>query len=117
MLKLAADASINGDLIRALLAREPTLDLVRAQDVGLRTAKDPHVLEWAASDGRILLTHDRKTMQDFAYDRVRAGLPMPGVFVFYDRPNHIGDMVEMVRLVIHCSEQHEWADRVIHLPI
>ncbi len=117
MLKLAADASINGDLIRALRLREPALDIVRAQDVGLRTALDPEVLDWAATEGRILLTHDRKTMPGFAYDRIHAGLTMPGVFVIRDQPNHVGEMVETIRLMIHCSEQHEWVDRVIHLPI
>lgn len=29
--------------------------------------------------GRILLTHDVHTMTKYAYDRIRAGLPMPGM--------------------------------------
>ena len=47
-------------LILPCLLWEPTLDIVRVQDVGLRTASDPDILAWAASEGRILLTHDRK---------------------------------------------------------
>lgn len=117
MLKLAADAAFNGTAFTALLRREPTLDIVRVQDVGLRTAADPDILAWAASEGRILLTHDRRTMRVFAYDRVRAGLPMPGVFVLRDQPNHIGDMVDEILVVAHCSEQHEWVDKVEHLPL
>jgi predicted nuclease of predicted toxin-antitoxin system len=117
MLKLAADAGFNGKVFKTLLRREPTLDIVRAQDVGLRTVSDPDILEWAASEGRILVTHDKRTMPDFAYDRVRAGLPMPGVLLIEDQSNHVGDMVEEILLVAHCSEQHEWADQVRWLPI
>src|SRR2546425_3354973 len=38
------------------------------------------VLHWAAERGRILLTHDVSTMTAFAYDRVRSGQRMPGIF-------------------------------------
>jgi predicted nuclease of predicted toxin-antitoxin system len=117
MLKFAADAAFNGRAYAALRRCEPTLDLIRVQDVGLRTASDPEILAWAASEGRILLIHDRKTMPDFAYDRVRAGLAMPGVFVIRDARNRIGDMVEAILIAAHCSEAHEWVDVVEHLPV
>ena len=35
MLRLAADENFNGDMIRGLLRRSPSLDIVRVQDVGL----------------------------------------------------------------------------------
>lgn len=117
MLRLVADAAFNGNAFDGLLRREPTLDLVRVQDVGLRTASDPDILAWAAAEGRIVVTHDQATMPDFAYDRVRAGLPMPGVFVIRDHPNRIGDMIDEILIVALCSEQHEWADKVEHLPV
>jgi hypothetical protein len=75
------------------------------QDVGLRTADDHDVLAWAAAEGRILVTHDRETMVGFAYQRVEAGLPMPGVFVVRNQPHHIGAMVEDLLLVVLCSSQ------------
>jgi predicted nuclease of predicted toxin-antitoxin system len=117
MLRLASDADFNGILFRALLRRQPDLDLVRVQDVGLRTAADPDILDWAASENRILLTHDRDSMPGFAYDRVRAGLPLPGVFVIRNRPEHIGEMVDDILLVALCSSQEEWKDRVVFLPL
>ena len=117
MLRLATDANINGDLYRALLRRQPDLDVVRVQDVGLRTATDQQVLEWAAAEGRILLTHDRRTMTRFARERVEAGLAMAGVFVIRDRPDQIGQMVEDVLIPVLCSEQDEWQDLVQFLPI
>lgn len=44
---------------------------------GLRR-QEPRVLEWAAQEGRIVVTHDVSTFADFAYERVAKGLPMPG---------------------------------------
>ena len=61
MLKLAADENFNNNIVRGLLRKEPGLDIVRVQDVGLKGADDPTVLEWAAQEERILLTHDVKT--------------------------------------------------------
>lgn len=117
MLRLATDADFNGRVYRALLRELPELDLVRVQDAGLRTAEDPDVLAWAAAEGRILMTHDRRTMVGAAYQRVQDGLLMPGVFVIRDRPNQIGRMVEEILLPALCSEQDEWKDRVQFLPI
>ena len=51
------------------------------QDVGLMQLPDPDILAWAGAAGRILLTHDRNTMTGFAATRVKAGQPMPGLFV------------------------------------
>jgi predicted nuclease of predicted toxin-antitoxin system len=117
MLRLATDADVHGPLFRALLHRQPDLDIVRVQDAGLRTAQDPDVLEWAASQGRILISHDRKTVPKFAYQRVAAGLPMPGVFIIRNRPDHVGLMVEEILLVALDSEPEEWKDQVQFLPL
>ena len=58
MLPLAIDENFNNDIVRGLLRRRPELDLVRIQDAGLAGADDPTVLDWAAQESRVLLTHD-----------------------------------------------------------
>ena len=85
MLSLLSDENFNGDIVRGLFLRQPHLDLLRVQDVGLREVDDPAILAWAASNERILLTHDRATMPDFAYNRLVRGEPMAGMFVVNDR--------------------------------
>lgn len=92
------------------------MDLVRVQDAGLEGADDPAVLAWAAAAGRILLTHDRATMPDFAYDRVAAGEPMPAVFVFDDRLP-VRQVIDELLLADACSDQAEWAGLVAHMPL
>ena len=116
MLRFAADENFNNNIIRGLLRRQPELDIIRVQDVGLRGADDLTVLEWAAQEGRVLLTHDVATITQYAYERMAAGLSMPGVFeVSLDVP--IGRAIEDILLVAECSHEEEWAGQVRYLPL
>jgi len=116
MLLLAADENFNGNIVRGLLRRQPTLDLVRLQDVGLSGAEDPVVLAWAAQEGRILLTHDVSTITRYAYERVQEGQPMPGVFEV-SRDLSIGRAIEEILLLAECSLEGEWEGQVRYLPL
>jgi hypothetical protein len=94
---MAADENFNNNIVRALLRRKPNLDIVRVQDIGLSGMDDATILEWAAKEGRVLLTHDVSTITYSAYERVRAGKSMPGVFeVSRDLP--IGSVIEDLML-------------------
>jgi len=116
MLLLVSDENFNNDIVRGLLRRNPDLDIVRMQDVGLRGEEDPVILEWAAQEGRVLLTHDAATMAHFAYERVKAGKPMPGVIeVSDDLP--IGAAIEDILLLAEFSDRGEWESQVIYLPL
>jgi hypothetical protein len=94
----------------------PNLDIVRVQDVGLRNADDPVILEWAAHENRLLLTHDVATSTLYAYERISRGLSMPGVIeVIATAP--IGQILEDLELLILCSEPGEYQNRVIFVSL
>jgi predicted nuclease of predicted toxin-antitoxin system len=116
MLRLLADENFNGYIIRGLLYRRPDLALVRVQDVGLGEADDPTILAWAADHNRIVLTHDRATMPDFAYSRILSGLPMPGMFVVNDRMP-LRQAIDEILFLDEYSEQDEWDQLVVYLPL
>jgi hypothetical protein len=116
MLRLAADENFNNNIVRGLLRREPDLDIVRIQDVGLSGVDDPSVLAWAAQEGRVLLTHDVATITQYAHDRVRAGQSMPGVFEV-SRAVPIGRAIEDILLLAECSLEDEWEGQVQYLPL
>lgn len=116
MIRLAVDENFDNDIVRGILRRKPDIDIVRIQDAGLRGKDDPSILEWAAQEGRVLFTNDVHTMTDFAYERVRNGLPMPGVFeVSRDVP--IGQVIEDMILVAEGSIAGEWEGQVLYLPL
>ena len=106
MLKLAADENFNGRILRGLLRRDPDIDIIRIQDTEAYQADDPEMLEWAANQGRIVLTHDVRTVTKFANERIREGKPMPGIFeVSQSAP--IGRVIEDFLLLAVASSQDE----------
>jgi Domain of unknown function (DUF5615) len=116
VLRWLAGENFNNDILRALFRRNPGIDVVRVQDVGLRGADDEAVPVWAAEQGRILLTHDVSTITAHAYDRVMKGEPMPGVFeVSCDA--RIRAAVDDIFLLTECSTPDEWEGQVRYLPL
>ncbi len=116
MLRFAADENFNNNIVRGLRRERPDVDIVRIQDVGLTSADDPDVLEWAAKDGRLVLTHDASTMTHFAYERVRAQKAMPGL-IEIRRGVPISQVINDLILLAECSEDNEWARQIIYLPL
>ena len=115
MLRFLADENFNGRIHRGLIRREPSLEIVRVQDVGLTGVEDPAVLAWAAEEQRVVLTHDVSTMTRYAYDRVRTGKAMPGV-VEVPLDLSIGAAIGDILLLAAASYPEELEGRVLHLP-
>lgn len=115
MPRLVADENFNNDLIRGALRRQPLVDIVRIQDVGLRGADDPSVLAWAAQEHRALLTHDVTTLTNHAYTRISAGLSMPGIFaVANNAPPRV--IIDDILLLAEGSLEGEWEGTIQYLP-
>jgi hypothetical protein len=96
---LAADHNVDARIVAGLLRHMPDLDFVHIRAFGLAEASDPIVLEWAAQQGRVLLTHDRATLEGFAYERVGRGESLGGVIALAAQCP-IGLAVEEVSLLI-----------------
>jgi hypothetical protein len=116
MLRFAVDEDLDNRIVRGLLRLLPTLDIVRVQDVGLLGKRDPEVLEWAASENRLLLTHDASTITKHAYARVESGKPMTGVFEIGQEIS-IGEAIADLMLIATCSLDGEYANQVRYLPL
>lgn len=116
MIPLAADEDFDNRVVRGVLREEPDVDMVRVQDAGLSGVDDPGVLEWAATEGRVLFTHDANTMTYHAYQRVLKGHPLPGLWIVpHDLP--LGDVIADVRMIATLSEEGEYEGQVMYLPL
>ncbi len=62
MFRIVADENLHDDLYKRLKTLMPDLDIVRVKDSQIAGKDDETVLEWAASEQRILLTHDKRTI-------------------------------------------------------
>jgi Domain of unknown function (DUF5615) len=112
MLRLASDADVHGEIIRGLRRRLPEIDLLRAQDALREGTPDPDLLAWAAAQNRVLITNDRNTMVSFAYKRVAAGGPVPGLIATTNEQS-IGSAIDDVLLIAAYMPEDEIRDQIV----
>lgn len=114
-IRFLADADLNQAIVIGARDWEPTLDFLTATEADLQGKGDPEVLELAASQDRILISHDTSTMPVHFFDRLRSGRKNPGVFLVRQRAS-VGQVVEAILLVWSASVPGEWAGQIHYLP-
>ena len=113
--RFLADSDLNQIIVKATLRREPTIDFQTAHAAGLSGLSDREVLALAASQGRILVTHDRKTMPQHFAAFIRSETSAGVLLVPQKRP--IASTVEELILIWAASEAEEWTNRIYTLPL
>lgn len=114
-IRFQADADLNQIIVSAVLRRVPAIDFRTAATAGLSGLKDPEVLTVAASDSRILVTHDQATMPRH-FGEFSRSQRSPGLIVV---PQHLplGEVVDDLILIWTATQADEWTDRIVFLPI
>ena len=113
--RFQADADLNQIIVAATLRRAPEIDFRTASLAGLGRLGDLEVLALAAQDGRVLVTHDSKTMpRHFA--EVIGSQDSPGVVI---APQHlpVAAVVDDLLLIWTVTEAEEWMNRICYLPL
>lgn len=92
------DENLEGQIQVQLRRHYPDIDIIDVRDVGLDHTPDEDILQWAADNDRIVITHDVNSMRGLADSRARDGLPMPGAIVVL---NHVpyGVAIEFIAYV------------------
>ena len=116
MIRLAADEDLDEHIVRGLRHRLEDLDIVGVREVGLASTPDPDILEWAARERRVLVSHDASTMTAAAYSRVARAEFMPGVIIIPQWLN-VGTAIEDLVLVVECCDSSDLEGRVQFLPL
>ena len=115
MIRFLADENFNGKVLRGIWRAVPEADILRVQDI-IPGARDERVLEFAARNERILLTHDAETMPGYVNDRLVIGLPMPGVIVARQELA-VGIVITELLTILGASEAKDWENLVTYLPL
>lgn len=97
------------------MRREPAIDFQAAEEAGLRGLSDPDVLARAASENRILVTHDHRTMPDHFADFILQNTS-PGVFII-SQQLPVRTAIEELLLIWAASESEEWGNLIVELPL
>jgi hypothetical protein len=113
--RFIADYDFNGEILDGLVRREPSIDFLPGFEAGLQGVPDPDVLEKAADEGRVLVTHDRRTMP-YHFAEFIPRRQSPGVFII---PQHveIGAAIDELLLIWSASDSDEWTNRILYLPM
>lgn len=113
--RFQADADFNFDIVRAVRLREPSIDFASATDSKLRGMPDFEVLERAAVAGRILVSHDCRTMPNHFRQRLGAGMGSPGLLVVgQDAP--LALVADSIIVVWSLADPGDLRDQVYRLP-
>jgi predicted homoserine dehydrogenase-like protein len=89
--------------------------VLSVQALGLTGSDDPTELAVAAEQGRILVTQDVQTVTRFAFERVDAGLPMPGVIEVVAGAS-LGAAIDDLALAVQSHDHGELEGQIIYLP-
>jgi hypothetical protein len=112
--RFQADADLNHIIVKATLWREPGIAFQTAYAAHLAGVRDQEVLALAAQAGRVLVTHDRKTMRKY-FGEFIGHANSSGVIVIPQKLP-VRTAVEDLILIWTASEAEEWINRIqIHL--
>ena len=101
-IRFQADNDLKRIIVDATLRREPGIDFQTAQAARLDDLDDEAVLRFAASQSRILVSHDKRTMPNDTCLFVSSGDTSPGILLVIPQNAPIREVVETLILI--------WAD-------
>jgi hypothetical protein len=114
-LRFQAAADLNQIILHAVVRREPALDFQTAAAAGLGGLRDPEVLALAARAGRVLVTHDQKTMPRHFAAFIATEMS-PGMLIIPQRLP-VAMAVEDVLLIWSTMNAEEWRNTIRFLPL
>ena len=114
--RFLADNDLKDAIVLGVLRAEPAVEFVRLRDLALAALPDPVVLEYAARENWIVVSHDVNSMAAAAYDRLTAGLPMRGLLLMHQE-NAVSSGIDNLILIWSASEAEEWDGQVVFLPL
>ena len=114
-IRFQADADLNEDIVSGVRRKEPLIDFQTADEAGLHGLADPHVLGLAAGAGRILVSHDRKTMPTYFAAFIEAE-PSPGLFII-SQATDVRVAIDELIMIWSVSEAEEWINSMLTVPL
>ena len=114
-IRFLGDADLKFQIVRAVKRLEPSVDFLTANQAGLAGIKDPQVLLYAVQHGRMLVTHDRNTMQKHFWSLIKAH-DSPGIIVIPQRFPISAAANELV-LMWAASKPQEWMNQIAFVPL
>ncbi|MBW4634247.1 MAG: DUF5615 family PIN-like protein [Iphinoe sp. HA4291-MV1] len=114
IIRFQADADFNQNIVTGVLRRELTINFQTALTAGLEGVQDKEVLAIAAKEGRILVSHDRRTMPLFFAEYISTQTSSGVLIVSQDVS--IQEAINTLILIWAASNAEEWINRIAFVP-
>jgi hypothetical protein len=112
--RFQADADLRQAIVSGTTRRQPNLDFQSANKAGLEGIKDSEVLAIAARDGRVLVTHDRKTMPT-EFGQFIMTQSSSGVLIL-SQSLPVNEAIDALIPVWEASTEEDWINQIMSLP-
>jgi uncharacterized protein DUF5615 len=114
-IKFLADEDLKRATVLGVRRREPSVSFLIAYDVGAARKEDPNVLQIAANEGRVLVSHDLRTMP-LHFRQFIAGRNSPGLLLIPQKlPLRVA--IEEILMVWIACEPEDCANQIWYLPL
>ena len=114
-IKFLADENLRRAIVLGLRRREPSVSFVQAYEAGAAGKDDLPVLQIAAEQNRILVSHDLKTIPQH-FGHFIAQQASPGV-ILIPQKLPLSTAIEQLVLIWLASEAEEWVNQIRFLPL
>ena len=113
--RFQADADLNQHIVTGILRREPRVDFKTATMAGLRGLSDHDVLNLAAREGCVLVSHDWRTMPQ-AFARFVSSNASPGLLIVSQKTDLL-TVIDELLLVWSASQAADWINQQFPIPL
>jgi hypothetical protein len=113
-IRFQADNDLDQRIVVATKRLDPTIDFQTAHVLKLHGVPDTLVLQRTADAGRVLVSHDRRTLPGFFRELISTNTS-PGLIVISQRLS-VGRAAELLHLLWAASQAEEYVNIIYDLP-
>jgi hypothetical protein len=77
-------------------------------------ASDPKLLQWLADEDRVLLTHDKSTIPNYVYERIKKGKCVVGVIIVI-KSTPIKIAIDELEVLLGAGEREDFQNLVLYV--
>lgn len=114
-IRFQADADLNQAIVAGVLRLEPKLDFQTANVADLAGLNDLEVLSFVAQEGRVLVSHDQRTIPKYFAEFTTTQTSSGVLIVLQSLP--ISEAIRGLIKVWQESEAEDWINRFAYLPL
>ena len=117
-LQYLIDENVNPAYPNQIRGREPdiVIKVVGEPETPPRSTLDPDILYWCEENNFVLVTNNRTSMPLHLADHLAQNHHVPGIFILNPSLS-IGENLEELILAAIASEEDEYQDRIVYLPL